>query len=88
MELLATPPAKIPSLTWTKLTREESNRCEEAWQALTEEEKADAKRPPPDRPVAAPTIEEEEEELLLGVPIGKERLFEVDVRTMTVRGCS
>ena len=27
-----------------------------------------------------------QEELILGVPIGKERLFEVDVRTLRVRG--
>ena len=26
-----------------------------------------------------------QEELILGVPIGKERLFEVDVRTLRVR---
>jgi hypothetical protein len=84
LELLATPSAKISSLSWTKLTRDESDRCEDAWQALTEEEKAESQRSSSDRPVAAPVIEEGEEELLLGVPIGKERLFEVDVRTMTV----
>jgi hypothetical protein len=86
LELLATPSAKISSLSWTKLTRDESNSCEEAWKALTEEEKADSQRTPSDRPIAAGVVEEGEDELLLGVPIGKERLFEVDVRTMTVSG--
>jgi hypothetical protein len=85
LELLATPSAKISSLSWTKLTRDESSRCEEAWQTLTDEEKANSQRTSPDRPIAATTtVEEGEDELLLGVPIGKERLFEVDVRTMTV----
>lgn len=84
LELLATPSAKISSLSWTKLTRDESDRCEEVWQALTDEEKKLSQEPKSDQPVAAPVIEDGEEDLLLGVPIGKERLFEVDVKTMTV----
>ncbi|KIM30120.1 hypothetical protein M408DRAFT_328513 [Serendipita vermifera MAFF 305830] len=84
LELLATPSAKISPLLWTKLTREESDRCEEAWQALTDEEKKQSQQPKPDQPIAEPVIEDGEEDLLLGVPIGKERLFEVDVKTMTM----
>jgi len=81
LELLATPSAKISPLSWTKLTREESDRCEQAWRALAEEEKANSLRASSDR---IPVVEDGKEELLPGVSIGKERLFEVDVRTMTV----
>lgn len=85
LELLATPSAKVSSLSWTSFTREESDNCERAWQALSDEEKQASMRSELDQPVAAAIYEEGEEDLLLGVPIGKEKLFEVDVRTMRVR---
>jgi hypothetical protein len=85
MELLATPSAKISSQSWTKLSRDESDRCEAAWQELTEEEKrASIARSNPED-LSPSRGEDEEHPQVLGVPIGKERLFEVDVRTMTVR---
>jgi hypothetical protein len=84
LELLATPSTKVSSLSWTKLTREESDNCEREWQALSDDEKQASMRSEPDQPVAAAVYEDGEEDLLLGVPIGKEKLFEVDVRTMSV----
>ncbi|PVF99520.1 hypothetical protein CPB86DRAFT_825001 [Serendipita vermifera] len=84
MELLATPSAKISTQSWTRLTRDESDRCEAAWQELTEEEKrASIETSEPEEPSPS-TGEDGEDPLILGVPIGKERLFEVDVRTMTM----
>lgn len=41
-------------------------------------------RDPGDQPVTPAVVDEEDEDLVPGVPIGKERLFEVDVRTMKV----
>lgn len=84
LELLAAPSTKVSSHTWTRLTREESDNCEKAWQALSDEEKQASMRSEPDRPVSTALYEDGEEDLLLGVPIGKEKLFEVDVRTMKV----
>ncbi|KAG8812689.1 hypothetical protein FRC19_002992 [Serendipita sp. 401] len=75
LELLATPAAKVSSQSWTKLTREESNMCEETWRSLTDEEKQSPR---------IPDDEHEEDNLQVGVSIGKERLFEVDVRSMTM----
>ncbi|CAG8648568.1 5246_t:CDS:2, partial [Acaulospora colombiana] len=76
MELLATPSAKISTQSWTKLTRDESDRCEAAWQELSEEEKrASIETSEPEEPSPS-TGEDGEDPLILGVPIGKERLFE------------
>jgi hypothetical protein len=85
LELLATPSAKVASQTgWTKLSREESDRCERAWQALTDEEKQASLQDTEDYPAAPVVIDEDDDDLIPGIPIGKERLFEVDVRTMKV----
>lgn len=84
LELPATPSAKVSPQPWTKLTREESDRCEQAWQALSDEEKLASLHNIADQPVTPAVAGDEEEDLMLGVPIGKERLFEVNVKTMTV----
>lgn len=51
---------------------------------MTDEEKQASMRDPGDQPVTPAVVDEEDEDLVPGVPIGKERLFEVDVRTMKV----
>ncbi|KAG8808008.1 hypothetical protein FRC17_004176 [Serendipita sp. 399] len=76
LELLATPAAKVSSQSWIKLTRDESNRCEAAWKSISDEE----------REAPIPLDDERDEDALqVGVPIGKERLFEIDVRSMVNR---
>ncbi|CCA71004.1 related to phosphatidic acid-preferring phospholipase A1 [Serendipita indica DSM 11827] len=86
LELLATPAAKISTGSWTKLSRDESNGCEAAWRNLSDQERLSS-TPINDviddePPLTA--VEEIEDDPSIGVAIGKERLFEVDVRTMTM----
>ncbi|KAG8813486.1 hypothetical protein FRC17_001553 [Serendipita sp. 399] len=73
LELLATPAAKVSSQSWIKLTRDESNRCEAAWKSISDEER--------ETPISLDD-ERDEDALQVGVSIGKERLFEIDVRSM------
>jgi hypothetical protein len=92
--LLSTAPITLgSSVTWEPLSEEESNLCEKAWQALSEEDRAatlnneivdndDAAR---DRPEDDGS---DDEDGLVGIPVATDQLFEVDVKRMKVRQTS
>lgn len=65
LDLLATPvvakPASAAANTWTAFTRDESDRCEAAWHALSDAQRARALAGDPALPVAAPVINEDDE---------------------------
>ncbi|KAF8334748.1 uncharacterized protein EI90DRAFT_460114 [Cantharellus anzutake] len=93
-ELLSIAPITLnPNPTWKALTRVESDACELAWRNLKVQGPVDT--PTVDTvddhiPLGKPFDPQEvaaveAEDVTLGVPVGKEQLFEVDVRTMKVR---
>ena len=67
LDLLATPipvlprAASAPITSWTAFTREESDCCEAAWHALSDEQRASALAGDPGVPVAAPLINDDDE---------------------------
>ncbi len=67
LDLLATPipvlakAASAPITSWTAFTREESDCCEAAWHALSDEQRANALAGDPGLPVAAPLINDDDE---------------------------
>lgn len=65
LDLLATPvvakAASASNPSWTGFTRDESDRCEAAWQALSDEQRARALEGDPSLAVAAPVLNEDEE---------------------------
>lgn len=84
LDLLAMPSVKAPSNNWVQFTRDESDRCEEAWEAFNHDLVHEEDQIPNEQVPVKAVIDTDDENLTLGVPIGKERLFEVDVRAMKV----
>jgi hypothetical protein len=96
LELLSTPvlAQTAESDKWVALTESESDACERIWQSMSQEEKdaalkyGSSNEPGPekeggeiaqDREIL-PSTEPSE----VGVPVGKERLFEIDVKHLMV----
>lgn len=74
---------------WQAFTAEESAACEAAWQALTDEERKEAEEEPApviddDVKGKLAAVENDEDDDTVGVSIAKDKLFEVNVRTMKV----
>jgi hypothetical protein len=91
--LLDLPTAPIALSTqkevpWQAFTAEESEACEAAWQALSDEDKRRSEGYGVGSETASeksPSVEEEvEDEDTVGVSIARDKLFEVDVRRMKV----
>ncbi|KAG8905484.1 hypothetical protein FRB99_008880 [Tulasnella sp. 403] len=74
--LSSVPIATGPTPVWQPLTREESDACEDAWQELLEEEKAGSSTSLGSGGIF------EHDDTRVGIPVSKEKLFEVDVRSM------
>lgn len=83
---LPTAPVSVTNVdTWIALSAQESAQCEEAWQALSEEERqaADLSSKPDSSQLGSGSMEElVEEEHTIGVTISEDKLFEVDVKSM------
>ncbi|KAG8931602.1 hypothetical protein FRC02_002477 [Tulasnella sp. 418] len=74
--LLSIAPITLSTTTnWQPLTREESDLCEEAWRELTPEDQAEASQRDIDP-------NEDDDDMKIGIPISRDRLFEVDVKAM------
>ncbi|THH10470.1 hypothetical protein EW145_g1291 [Phellinidium pouzarii] len=73
-------------VTWQAFTAEESSECEEAWQALSDQERrmAEEEKNSTEDPTCSEDIDDDDEEII-GVSIAKDKLFEVDVRSMRLR---
>ena len=72
-------------VTWQAFTASESAACEETWQAMSEEERRRAESEGGGEDASKGGIEDpDEEEDTVGVTIAKDKLFEIDVQTMTV----
>ena len=88
---LPSAPVAIPSKesNWQAFTEEESAACEEAWWALGPEERRRIHEAEAYGTLYSDIERTEEDEDALkdkvGVAIAKDRLFEVDVRSMRVR---
>lgn len=88
--ILELPTAPITSISqkdigWQAFTAEESELCEAAWQKLSSEDRrrAEEGEDEDDEQRTSNDIEDDEEDIV-GVSIAKDKLFEVDVRTMRV----
>ncbi|CEL58527.1 putative phospholipase C1020,13c OS=Schizosaccharomyces pombe (strain 972 / ATCC 24843) GN=SPCC1020.13c PE=3 SV=1 [Rhizoctonia solani AG-1 IB] len=79
-ELLSSAPVVLDPTAWQKLSREESNACEAVWKSLSPEEQATAHRYIEDE-LEVPPLDEDDHDFL-GVPVGTDKLFEINVRTM------
>ena len=91
LELPVAPIANIQQkdIGWQAFTAEESEQCEEAWQNLSTEERAGAESGEDDDVDKRSSSDlNDEEEDVVGVSIAKDKLFEVDVRSMRVRSQS
>ncbi|KAG9002630.1 hypothetical protein FRB90_011344, partial [Tulasnella sp. 427] len=75
MLLSSAPIALGATPIWQPFTKEESDACEEAWLALTEDEKVPA-------PSSAGEVEEDRDDTKVGIPVSRDKLFEVDVASM------
>jgi hypothetical protein len=77
---LPTAPISVSNVdTWIALSAQESARCEEAWQALSEEQRLAAEVSAEGN--GSEPVEDADDETV-GISISEDRLFEVDVRTM------
>ncbi|KAG8895226.1 hypothetical protein FRC01_012495, partial [Tulasnella sp. 417] len=75
--LLASAPITLGATPiWQPFTRDESDACEEAWQALSEDEKVIALSP------ADEATDEYHDDTKVGIPVSRDKLFEVDVVSM------
>lgn len=75
--LLASAPITLGATPiWQPFTREESDACEEAWQTLSEDEKVIALSPVDE------TTDEYHDDAKVGIPVARDKLFEVDVVSM------
>ncbi|KAF9516435.1 hypothetical protein BS47DRAFT_662714 [Hydnum rufescens UP504] len=92
-ELLSVVPITLnPNVAWKALTRTESDACEEAWLKLTSNSPSPVSPPmyldednSTDEGFSPEDVLEQDDEPGLGVPVERERLFEVDVRNMKLR---
>ncbi|KAI5122806.1 hypothetical protein M0805_000148 [Coniferiporia weirii] len=72
--------------TWQAFTAEESSKCELAWQALSDEERKLAEEERAVEELDSDDVDDDDDdEQTVGVSIAKDRLFEVDVRSMQLR---
>ena len=91
LELPSAPVTAGPKDTsWLAFTDEESAACEEAWQALPEEERHNIEQSAAENTIAGGELAVDEEDVELhdekvGVSIARDKLFEVDVKSLTVR---
>lgn len=77
--LLSSAPVTLgPTPVWQPFTREESDACEESWQALSEDEKITPLGSADD------TTDEDHDDAKVGIPVSRDKLFEVDVISMKV----
>lgn len=85
LELPVAPVVVSVQKDWQAFTAQESEECERAWRALSDEERAAAEESNDSEDVekSAEDIEDEDEETI-GVSIAQDKLFEVDVRSMRV----
>ena len=83
---LPTAPIALTSqkdVVWIPFTVEESLECEAAWASLSDDEHKRACES--NRPESSEISSgEEEDEEFVGVSIAEDKLFEIDVRSMTV----
>ncbi|GAB1520904.1 hypothetical protein RhiTH_003993 [Rhizoctonia solani] len=84
-ELLSSAPVTLDPTAWQKLSREESNACEGVWKSLSSEEQATAHQFIEDE-LQVPSLDEDDNDFL-GVPVGTDKLFEINVRTMRASRC-
>ena len=84
---LPTAPVTLSTATkdWQAFTAEESAACEDAWQKMSDEEKSAAEWEDhaEDSRRSSDDIDNEDEDTV-GVSIAKDKLFEVDVKSMRV----
>ncbi len=72
-------------VSWQAFTAAESAACEATWQSMSEEEQRQAESEEGGDQAAKGGIEDaDEEDDKVGVTIAKDKLFEIDVPTMTV----
>lgn len=71
------------NLQWLAFTGPESSECEDAWKRLSDEEKHIAEEETTGTPKEPVDVDDDEDDIV-GVSIAKDKLFEVDVRTMQV----
>lgn len=72
-------------VTWQAFTAAESAACEATWQSMSEEEQRVAESEGVEDEASKGGIEDpDEDEDKVGVTIAKDKLFEIDVQTMTV----
>jgi hypothetical protein len=82
---LPTAPISVTNVdSWIALSVQESSRCEESWQALSEDQKFAAEASPNNDSRAGPLEDQVEEEQTIGITISEDKLFEVDVKSMEV----
>ncbi|QRW20358.1 phospholipase [Rhizoctonia solani] len=76
-ELLSSAPVTLDPTAWQKLSREESNACEGVWKSLSSEEQATAHQFIEDE-LQVPSLDEDDNDFL-GVPVGTDKLFEINL---------
>ena len=75
---------KDKDISWHPFTEEESSECETACQNLSEEERQSAENDEHDNVSKSSEDIDDEDDDIVGVSIAKDKLFEVDVRSMRV----
>ncbi|KZS90434.1 hypothetical protein SISNIDRAFT_475303 [Sistotremastrum niveocremeum HHB9708] len=75
------PSGSTSSGAWQALSERESEECEKIWETLSDEDKIEAEKEEEDAANSGETADENTEDKV-GVSVGKDRLFEVDVRHM------
>ena len=82
---LPTAPISVTKVdSWVALSVLESAQCEEAWRALSEEQKLAAEASFNIDSRVGPPEDLAEEDQTVGVTISEDKLFEVDVKNMEV----
>jgi hypothetical protein len=80
---LPTAPISVTNIdSWIALSIQESVQCEEAWHALSDEQRHAAEASSSEDNQPEPLEELAEEESTVGVTLSEDRLFEVDVKSM------
>ncbi|KAF8508209.1 DDHD domain-containing protein [Gautieria morchelliformis] len=80
---LPTAPISVTNIdSWIALSIQESAQCEEAWHALSDEQRHAAEASCSEDYQPGPLEELGEEESTVGVTLSEDRLFEVDVKSM------